>query len=468
MIFDENQIDALVARPGETLNVEIKQWFDPKAPEGKQKIVRAAFALYNRNGGYLLVGFKDKTLQPDTEGALENVRVTYHQDAIQQLISHYASDPFEVQVAFAERDQHTYPVIVIAQGVRVPVAVKRDLDHPDSGKRLLKVGDVYFRTLNASGSPSSSVARPEDWRDILDICFDNREADIGRFLRRHLAGTGASQFLTALQGGAAAPEDLLRNRCAEMLKRGSSAFERAATERGLSEQEAPLAERLTWEIALIIDPPKTAVLPDKEFLATFAASNPRYTAWPIWLDARLMTDERSRPVVRTGGWEALIVAVNTEIAHRFEFFRLEPTGQFYLRRILQDDAVPQRVPPGERLDPVLMVYRMTEAVAVGIAIAQGLKWPDSATLGFMFRWRNLKGRRLDSWSNPAIYVPGGGPAQQDEVSTFISFPLWNRSSTIPDLVKAATEELFVAFDGTSLPRETYEEQARRVLERRLN
>lgn len=467
MIFDEKQIDALVTRPGEALNVEIKRWFDPGEPEGKKKIVKATFALYNRNGGYLLIGFDDETMQPD-ESAPEDVQVTYHQDRIQELVSQYASDPFEVQVVFAERDQRTYPVIVVEPGVRIPVAVKRDFNHPSSGKPLLKAGDIYFRTLQANGSPSSSAARPDDWRDILDICFNNREADIGGFIRRHLTGTAASKFLAALQGDAAAPEDGLRSRCAEMLTRGTGAFEAAVTERGLSEQEAPLPELLTWEIALVIDPPKTAALPNREFLAAFAASNPRYSAWPIWLDARLMTDERSRPVVRNGGWEALIVDVDSSIAQRFEYFRLEPTGQFYLRRILQDDAVPQLVQPGQRLDPVLMIYRMTEAIAVGIAAAQGLKWPDSAALGFMFRWRNLKGRRLDSWSNPAVYIPGGGPAQQDEISTFISFPLWNRSSTIPDLVKAATEELFVAFDGTSLPQQAYDEQVGRVLERRMN
>jgi hypothetical protein len=29
------------------------------------------------------------------------------------------------------------------------------------------------------------IAQPKDWRDIFDRCFENREADIGRFLRRH-------------------------------------------------------------------------------------------------------------------------------------------------------------------------------------------------------------------------------------------------------------------------------------------
>jgi hypothetical protein len=85
----------------------------------------------------------------------------------------------------------------------------------------------------------------------------------------------------------------------------------------------------------------------------------------------------------------------------------------------------------------------------------------------MFRWRKLKGRRLDSWANPIIYVPGGGSSQQDETTTFIEFPLATALSAVPGLVEAATRDLFVAFDGTRLSKETYEEQARRLIERRL-
>jgi hypothetical protein len=40
-------------------------------------------------------------------------------------------------------------------------------------------------------------------------------------------------------------------------------------------------------------------------------------------------------------------------------------------------------------------------------------------------------------------------------------------SAIPNLVEAATRDLFVAFDGTKLSNETYEEQARKLIERRL-
>jgi hypothetical protein len=211
--------------------------------------------------------------------------------------------------------------------------------------KLSFAGEAYFRTLHANGTPSTAPARPHDWRDILDICFDNREADIGRFLRRQLTGQDASRLLATFQVGSVAG-DVLRKRCAALLQQGEESFVRAQKDRGLSLVEQALLDRLSWEIALAIDPPRMAALPDKEFLATFGASNPKYTGWPIWLDARSMTDDRSRPVVRAGAWEALIVALSDDSANRLEFSRLDPKGEFYLRRLLQDDAVPRRIEPG--------------------------------------------------------------------------------------------------------------------------
>jgi hypothetical protein len=84
----------------------------------------------------------------------------------------------------------------VPPGVRTPVAVKRELKD-SAGKKLIGYGDLYFRTLSSNGTPSTALARPQDWADIFEICFENREADIGRFLRRHLGGD-LSSFVSAL------------------------------------------------------------------------------------------------------------------------------------------------------------------------------------------------------------------------------------------------------------------------------
>jgi hypothetical protein len=483
MIPDYDQIQGLVTRPGESLNVEVKRWLDPTDPNGIEKIVKAVFAIHSRNGGFLVIGFDDKTLEPDAGHEPPDVRGTFHRDKIQQLISRYAYEPFEIHVVFAERDGHAYPVIVVPEGVRVPTVVKTNLSA--TGVTLMTAGDIYFRTLHANGAPSSALARPQDWREILQICFDNQEADIGRFLRRQLAGQDLPKLFSEIMqlGDQATGSTLtlvvprtqtdlartLKERCAALLKLGEERFIGGINGRGLSQSEKPFVEMLQWHVALTIEPEMTNAIADREFFAKFASSNPNYTGWPIWLDARTLSDERSRPVVKGGAWEALIVRLGGEVANRLDFFRLDPKGEFYLRRLLQDDAVPSRIEPGTRLDPILVLIRVAEAIAVGLAVCKGLGWPEETTrLGFMFCWRKLRGRRLDSWSNPIVYVPGGGAAQDDEVTTFVEVPLDVPPSAIAPFVDAATRELFALFEGTRLPAPTIEEWTRRLIERRLN
>src|SRR5262249_9511201 len=100
---DRTLIAERVARPAEALNVELKNWIDPTSPRGKAKIVRAAIALRNRNGGELVIGFNDKTLMPETTGMPANVEQAFHLDKIQEIVTKYASDTFEIAVEFGDR-----------------------------------------------------------------------------------------------------------------------------------------------------------------------------------------------------------------------------------------------------------------------------------------------------------------------------------------------------------------------------
>ncbi len=85
--IDQKRIDDLVLNPAEGLNVEVKRWIDPTTPEGQAKVVKAALALRNRNGGYFVVGFDDATLQPDVGNSPPDPRAVWHLDDIQGLVS---------------------------------------------------------------------------------------------------------------------------------------------------------------------------------------------------------------------------------------------------------------------------------------------------------------------------------------------------------------------------------------------
>jgi hypothetical protein len=462
---EKSQINALVSNPSEGLTVELKRWIDPTQPAGIAKIAKGAMALRNRNGGFFVIGFDNTTLSPDTANEPQNVKELFHVDTIQAIISKYASEPFEVSVEWSERDGRQYPVIVVPSGIKVPVASKRDLT--DGSQTLIRNGAVYIRSLSSNGTSSTTEARATDWAEIAEICFDNREADVGRFIRRHLAGIDLTS-IAAFLGQPMPQVPTLRERALSVIDRGEVRFDEAVKSRTFSPEEATLLDAGFWAVGLAIDPPRADAVPTQEFLNRLASSNPRYTDWPIWHDARLSAKAKNRPKVIKDAFEYLIAYVSKEINCRIEFARLDPKGEFFVRRTLQDDGIPDRLTPGEFVEPTLMIVRVAESMGVAIAFAKALGYlPDGTILGFAFRWYGLSGRSLTAWANSDYFIGEGGIAQDDTVESSVQFSLDTPLSAIPQFVDDATKRLFAAFDGAVVPRSTVESLVTRLFERRL-
>jgi hypothetical protein len=146
--------------------------------------------------------------------------------------------------------------------------------------------------------------------------------------------------------------------------------------------------------------------------------------------------------------------------------RLAPKGEFYLWRLLQDDLT-DKVHPDTALDPTLILYRVAEAIAVGLSIAKGLGWDEEARLSFAFRWTKLKGRQLASWVNPIVHVSRGHTAYTDEVTTYVEVSLDAPVSAIAPYVEQATRDLFALFDGYAMPSEAVEHWTKKLVERNL-
>ena len=456
--IDQTRIDDLVARPTESLNVEIKRWINPYEPEGAAKIARAALAIRNRNGGFLIIGFDDKTSQPDAGNEAGDVHTAFHIDKVQGIVSRYASEPFEVAVGFGTRDGVQYPVIVVPEGVRVPVASKAELKDAN-GKIFIRIGDVYCRTLSSNGTVSTAIARPSDWRDIMEICFENREADIGRFLRRHL-GELLMQFSAA--AAAMQPQPTLRDRAEALLNDGKRRYLEALNKRELRAETRKELDAGSWSVALVVDPPRPDAVTDKEFRNSFLVANPNYTGWPVWLDSRHFGDHASHPRVIDKGWEALIIG-----SRHVDFMRMDPKGEFYLQQLLQDDFTDQ-VERGKALDAILAVLRTAEAIAVGLRVVKTVGWPvDGTKLGFGFRWTKLSDRELTSWARPMVGITPNHIAVDDSAESFVEMPLDTPVSAIAPYVEKVINDLFSVFDGYQMQQWAIEDWVKHLIERRL-
>ncbi|MGQ0619496.1 MAG: AlbA family DNA-binding domain-containing protein [Panacagrimonas sp.] len=464
MDADFSKLQELIDRPSESLSVEIKRWIDPDAPEGIAKIVRAALALRNFGGGYLVIGFDNASLRPDDESKPVDARVQFHADKIQALVTRYASEPFGITVSFPERDGQPYPVVSIPSGIKTPVACKADLS--GAGGRLLSTDDILCRTLRSNNTPSTARASWKDWNHIMEVCFESREADVGKFLRRHLSGItpdAVRELADALISGIQ-PKPKKEDKLLQLLNDCDSRFNAAVLERQLQ-----LPIHGYWEVALIFFgsvPPHATNL---EFLNLLDSSNPDYTGWPVWLVSRDFREEQSRPHVSDGAWEQMLVKIGSGWSDHIDFMRFDPRGRFYIRRPFQDDVGgSNRAPdPMTAFDFGLALLRVAEAMAVGVAFAKAMGCDStSTTIDFAFRWSKLKGRELASWAEPARYV-SPRKSYQDQVISYVAIPLDTPHSSLGDYVHRAVGPVFEVFNGFTIGKGVVDEMTAKLINRRL-
>lgn len=457
----------LIRSLSETRSVEVKRWLDPVTPSGKAKLVKGLLALRNFDGGAFVIGFDDTTMQPDVCNAPTDVRGQFHTDVVQEVVSRHCSEPFDVEVHFPEFGGQEYVVIAVPSGVISPVAVKKGIDN-GSGHPLVSVNDIYFRTLVANNRVSSAKIPYSDLPELVRLCFENREADIGRFLRRHLSGVSPETFraLADELDGRRSTTPSIDDDLVAFLADGEARYLSRVQERGLA-----LPPHGTFEVALIIVGDCTSGSLDQEFLRLLDSNNPRLTGWPVWLDSSGFSGSASRPYVLDDGWEALIVSLDRGLgSDHIDFMRKMPTGRFYLRRGLQDDlAHHDRAPePLSTLDFGLTVLRTAEAIAVGRAFANAMTCdPETTTLEFAFKWTGLRGRTLSSWANSSRLLSVQRQAVQDVITSRVSVPLFSAPETVTEQTHAVVSRVFALFDGFEIGVTVVDDLVTRLLERRL-
>lgn len=143
------------------------------------------------------------------------------------------------------------------------------------GNNLVKKGTVYFRSLHSNGLVSSAEVQPDDWPEVMQICMDNREADIGRFVRRHLAGPDVATIIEALQPtqSAAAVGPTLSERAGTWLDEGAtrrkyavSRWSGQAHDPDITSSDVDTFLRAgAWEVGLATNPPVTGKVADEAF-----------------------------------------------------------------------------------------------------------------------------------------------------------------------------------------------------------
>jgi hypothetical protein len=455
----------LLASLSESYAVEVKRWIDPGQPEGQAKLIKALMALRNNGGGRLVVGFDNETMKPVDEDRPKSVRATFAQDEIQALVSRFASDPFEVLVQYINLDfagtNAEFPVICAPSGVRRPVAMKSELKASDSQKPLIPLNAVYVRTLSSNNTVSTANAQWRDWDRLIDVCFDNREADLGRFVRRHLSELDLSVLSTALTGTVAPPKVDASTVCESWMGEGHAAFERAVKRSGME-----LPNVGGFEIAVVIDGGLIeGIDANRSMLNLITTANRHLTGWPMFVPLQNADDAAIRPNVVADAWETAVFRPGGNLwgLNGVDFWRIQPDGKLYAIRAYGEDFYPPL--EGKRVLGVVPAIRhVADGMAEALAIAkQMVQRPENATLAIRLRWTDLVDRVLSNVFSQRFWPYLGGASIDSDATSFITVPVDLPDSALAAHVERALAPLFRRFQGFEVSREIVDAEVQKVL-----
>ena len=173
-------LQPLVTEPREDIGSEYKDRLDLTTNEHRATVPKAAIALVNHGGGFIVIGFEDVAAGLQSHARPAAIpQVT--QDAINAAIRRYASPEFHCEM-YAVAHPTTgviHPVIVVPGTMTEPVMSKRDCPGVISQTRC------YIRK---PGPRSEEPQTGEEWRTLLNRCVRAGRDDMLEAIRSIVSG----------------------------------------------------------------------------------------------------------------------------------------------------------------------------------------------------------------------------------------------------------------------------------------
>lgn len=168
-----DRLSDLLIDPREDLDLEIKNWLDLRDDnDDKAKFAKAALALANHGGGFILLGLtKNERGYVEAEGRPPTLD-DYSQDVINGIIQHYADPAFHCAVHYVPRqDNQFFPVVVVPGNHRSPIRARRAGPNDNN----VKNNAIYVRK---PGPCSATPTSGQEWDALLTRCLANRRDEM--------------------------------------------------------------------------------------------------------------------------------------------------------------------------------------------------------------------------------------------------------------------------------------------------
>jgi hypothetical protein len=436
----EAELLPLITHPREDMDVEYKDWLDPTSNHGKATIARAAIALANHGGGYLVLGFAEvnKVLIP---GPRPDEFAALNQDQANAAVRRYADPEFHIELYHVTHPETglEHPVISVPGGHTVPVMSNRACEGVIAQNRC------YMRK---PGPRSEEPLNSEEWRTLLNRCVRAQREDMLDAIRAIVTGR------------------------VEVIASGPNADERFTT--------FVNGARQRWEqLVADLPPDATARFPHGHYEMAFALEGSEPAANLSELQDRL---EIARRIKLTGwstflqmgvpGWapyphEDFVEAwVGRPIQDRSmrsdpglcDFWRASLSGQLYTVRGYHEDGM-EHPEPGAIFDLVLPVWRIGEGLLFAARLAETFEGVDR--IAIRCRFTGLEGRELASIRGRRHLREGRVSQTPDITLRGAATPQQIRDNLAEVLLPLLTP-LYERFDFFQLPPELVGQESQRL------
>jgi Putative DNA-binding domain len=419
------ELQPLLGEPREDLAAEYKTWLNLTINDHKAVLAKAAIALANHGGGFIVIGFDDQGHQLASVARPADVPQV-SQDEINAAIRRFATPDFHCELYNVPHPatQALHPIIVIPGNITEPVMSKRDCANVISQNRC------YIRK---PGPRSEEPMTAEEWRTLLRRCVLAGREDMLEAIRSIVSGRVETaplvpnarddlhsfveaarirwaELVDVLPEGAPARFPLGHYEMAFSLVGAQSAPNLVELQRRLEHAQRI---RLTgWSVFLNMGTPGWTPYPHDDFVE----------AWV------------GRPIERERNFD--------DPAHA-DFWRVSRDGKLYTIRGYTEDGRAERVRPGASIDVTLPVWRVGEGLLFAARLAETFE--DVEAIAVECRFTGLNNRFLTSLSG-ARAIFNDRVSRTPEVAMTVQVTLDQVRDNLTEVIHQLISPLYERFD----------------------
>ena len=448
------RLQRFVDYPREDLGVEYKNWLDLREERARATIAKAAIAMANHGGGYVILGFEERGQNLESQPSPEDIsEIT--QDSINQAIQKYAEPAFQCEMYSVSHSQTVveHPVIRI-HGSGVPVLCRRL--QADAG---IEQHAIYTRK---PGPRSEEPRTAAEWRELLDRCVRARRQDMLDAIRSIVAGQGEPGYQEH------EPLEALKDYCLAARQRWNDLV---AGEPADSPARFPYGY---YEMGFALTGASPAASHAEILDRIRTAGRVKYSGWPPFLE---LYDSELKPYPHEDSVEASFAKLpegsRIDDSVLRDYWRASLDGSLYICRAYIEDstkygpaAQPSRS-PGEIFCGDWQIANIAEGMAFASRYAE--TFGGSETLAMRLRFTGLKGRSFVPSYHAVHFLSlshrgHGGTCHTEEVVLVEQVALQQFRDNLPELVHSVLAPLFANFDFYELPASLVRDT---LLERRI-